>query len=235
MIGRLVQVHPRRVGGHHGAPAAGDLAQRDEKERDPAGHQQDALKQVGPHHRSQSAANAIRPHDDRNPHQHRAEVPAGDLREGQAARVEHGDHVDGYIDEQEETRKDRAARRTEAIGQKPGNRDYPVLKINGDENDQHQGIDGQDEPLPVGDSQPVLIGNADRADQLLAGNPRGDEGRADQVPGHFVAAQEIAVGRVRAETSGNRSHQHDQAQRSDDDDDVDRAQRRGHVAWLLVG
>ena len=43
---------------------------------------------------------------------------------------------------------------------------------------------------------PCSYVDADRADHLLAGDAGGDEGGADEPPGHAVAAEEVAVGRL---------------------------------------
>ena len=201
VIGRLVEVHAFGVGGDQGAPAAGDVAQGGKEQRDAADHQQNALEQVGPHHGGQSAVDRVGPHAHHDQQQHEIEVPAGHLGKRQAAGIEHGHRVDAHVEGQQHARVDRAAGRPETVGQETGHGRHLVLQIDRDEDRQNQRVAGQPEPFPVGDAHAVLIGGADGADHLLAGDAGGHEGRADQPPGHVVAAEEIAVGRV-ATSSG---------------------------------
>ena len=198
VAGRLVKMHAFRVGGDQGAPAAGDMAQGGKEQRDAADHQQDALEEVGPHHGSQPSVDRICPYGNHDQRQDKIEIPAGDLGKRQAAGIEHGYRINAHVENQQHARVDRAAGRSKTVGQKPGHGGYLVFQIDGDEERSAPACSRAARTIPSWRFPCHAGRRADGADHLLAGDAGGHEGRADQPPGHFVAAEEVAVGRVAA-------------------------------------
>ena len=233
MARRLAKVHAFRHAGRlgpldHRSPAAGNLMQCTKEQGDAARHQEDALEEIGPHHRRQSAVDRVRPHAHRNQHQHENGLPPQHVftehgvRKRQTAGVQDHRHVDEHVQEQQQAGIRRADRRPKTVGEEAGNGRHLVPQVNRYEEQEHERVGGQAEPLPVGYAHAVVVGNAHGADHLLAGDAGGDEGRADQPPRHAVAAEKVAVGGVRFLPSRRDANPHDKCHRSKYDHHVDR-------------
>ena len=61
-----------------------------------------------------------------------------------------------------------------------------VLQIQRDEEDDHETVNRQGVPFPVGDTHAALVGRADRSHDLFAGDACGDECRPDDPPAHLT-------------------------------------------------
>ena len=81
---------------------------------------------------------------------------------------------------------DAAAEWAEPPVQQLGHRHDPVAQIERDEKHQQQEIGRQRPPFPIGDRHAAFVHGARRPHDLLAGNTRRHERRADQSPGHLA-------------------------------------------------
>ena len=185
-----------RIGQDHRVPPAGYPGQGDKEECDSTAEQHHALNCIGPHHGGEAALHGVEPDErDRAP-QHGGKTPAGELGKDERAAVEHRHHEHQCVGRQHDPTIDVAAKRPESLGEVLGKGRNPVLKIDRNKENQEQRVRGQGPPFPVGDGHAMLISRANRADNLLAGNARGDEGRTDDPPRQSLGRQKVAPCRL---------------------------------------
>ena len=177
----------------HRAPAAGNVAQGQEEENQPAADQQDALQHVGPDHRGQTAAHGVDADEHHRRDQHDPEIGAGDVGEGEGAGIKDRRQEDEHIGEQHREGVDVTADRAESAAEELRHGRDLGAQVDGNEEQQQQRDRRPREPLPVRHAHAHDVGHGHGADNLLARNAGGHPGGADRVPGKGVGREEVVA------------------------------------------